>query len=70
MADTTQGTEYKSRVARTAQSAGYGNKSYWDYLDAHAQRTHDYFFGKGDMETANAMLTQSLGECLMGNDGD
>ena len=66
----TPGAEYKSLSAREAQLAGYGNKSYWDTLDAHAQRIHDHYIAKGDPKTASAMFTQSLGECLRGNDGD
>lgn len=62
--------EYKSQSARDAQRTGYGDRSYWDYLDQHAQELHDYFMKKGDEKTAKEMLTRSLSESLMGNDGE
>ena len=59
---------FKSQAARDAQTSGYGDPSYWTYLDEAAQRTHDYFARHGDPERASSMLTRSLSEALMGND--
>jgi len=61
---------YKSQAARDAQASGYGNEDYWEYLDDHAQELHDKFMARGDETTAKLMLTQSLSEALMGNEGD
>lgn len=63
-------TAYHSRAAQQAEASGYGDKRYWDYLEATAQRLHDYYAQKGDADTAVLMLTQTLGEALQGNDGD
>lgn len=63
-------TGYKSEAARDAQRTGYGDKSYWNYLDESAQEHYDYFAARGDQETADLMFTQSLSDSLRGNDGD
>lgn len=60
---------YKSQSARDAQATGYGDESYWDCLDEFALRTRDYFLQRGDETTAAEMMTRSLSEALMGNDG-
>lgn len=56
-------------AAQDAQSSGYGDKSYWDYLDASAQKMHDHFAAQGLVEMAEEMLTRSLSAALAGNDG-
>jgi hypothetical protein len=52
---------YKSLAAREAEKANYGDASYWDYLDRHAEELAT----KG-IEDA---LTRTLAEALKGNDG-
>lgn len=61
---------YKSQSARDAAASGYGKRDYWDYLDQAAQEHYTYFLTRGYPEKAKLMLTQSLSESLMGNDGD
>jgi hypothetical protein len=63
-------TEYKARCARDAQEMKYGDKSYWDMLEEKSHEHYAYYMRKGDKETAEKMLTQTIGECLIGNDGD
>lgn len=58
-----------SQSARDAQASGYGDESYWLYLDKAAQETHDYYIRHGQPEKAAEMLTRSLSEALQGNDG-
>jgi hypothetical protein len=60
----------KSQSARDAQKAGYGDESYWKYLDESAQEKYDYYMARGDREMAEFMLTRTLSEALRGNDGD
>lgn len=62
-------TGYKSQAARDAAEGGYGSKSYWDYLESHAIELHDKFMLRGDTKTAQEMMTRTLGEALMGNNG-
>ena len=62
--------QYKSQSARDACATGYGGKSYWDYLDQAAQESHDYYRERGETAMADKMLTRSLAESLMGNEGD
>lgn len=61
--------DYEARSARDAQEIGYGPKSYWDYLEEAAREARDYWLRHGDPERAEEMMTQTLGESLMGNDG-
>jgi len=61
--------EYESQSARDAQSSGYGDKVYWDYLDQHAKELRDYYLQHGDTETAQKMMIRDLGEVLRGNEG-
>lgn len=61
---------YKSRSARDACESGYGNESYWNYLDTNAQEKHDYYAARGMFDKAEEMLIRTLGESLVGNDGD
>ncbi len=61
---------YRSQAARDAKASGYGGESYWERLDRHALDLHAYFTARGDTETAESMLTRSLGESLVGNDGE
>jgi hypothetical protein len=63
-------SKYKSQAARDAARTGYGDESYWRYLDQSAQEHYDYFMARGDRERAARMLTESLSQALMGNDGD
>jgi hypothetical protein len=60
---------YKVQSARDAQEIGYGDESYWDYLEESAFEKHTLFKKRGDDDTANLMLTRSLSESLAGNDG-
>jgi hypothetical protein len=55
-------TEYKSQAARDAERIGYGDKSYWDYLDQSEQE----MFAKGWIGN----LDRTLMEALAGNDGE
>jgi len=59
---------YESQAAKDAQRSGYGNESYWQYLDDSAREHRDYFLKRGDSKTAAEMMTQSLSDCLRGND--
>lgn len=63
-------SEYKSQSARDAQATGYGDESYWRYLDQSAREKYEYYMRHGDPATAERMLTRTLSESLMGNDGD
>lgn len=63
-------SSYKSRAARDAEKAGYGDRSYWDYLDQSAQEHHDYYTAHGDHKRAAEMLTRTLSDALTGNNGD
>lgn len=62
-------TPYKSEAARSAQRAGYGDKSYWDYLDQHAQELRDKFAAGGDTARAEQMMTRDVWESVRGNEG-
>jgi hypothetical protein len=61
---------YRSQAARDARRAGYGDASYWKYLDRAAQEHYDYFMARGDTAKAESMFTESLSEALRGNDGN
>ena len=61
---------YRSQAARDAAASGYGSESYWQYLDDAAQRHYDYFAERGMHGMAEEMLSRSLGEALLGNDGE
>lgn len=61
---------YEARSARDAQAIGYGDESYWDYLEAAAFEHRDYYLARGDIVTARTMVTQTLAEALRGNEGD
>lgn len=63
-------SQYQSKAAREAESSGYGRPSYWQYLDDHARELHAYHTRKGDLTSAERMLTRDLGEALRGNDGN
>lgn len=62
--------EYTAQCARDAAASDYGPESYWDDLNESSRRHADYFAARGDIVTAELMLTQSLSEALRGNDGD
>lgn len=61
--------QYKSQAARDAQAMGYGDKSYWDYLEKSASEHYAYRSDVYPNGIENA-YTQSLSEALMGNEGD
>jgi len=63
------GYRYRAQSARDAQATGYGERRYWDYLEAHAHELRDAFLRRGEPELAASMLTRSLAESLRGNDG-
>ena len=60
---------FASQSARDAQAAGYGDPSYWAYLDAHAKELREYYAARGDPVTAAKMMTEALSEALRGNEG-
>lgn len=60
---------YVSQAARDAQAANYGGPSYWTYLDESALEHQSYYLARGESELAARMLTRTLSESLMGNDG-
>ena len=62
-------TPYQSQAAKDARAIGYGAMSYWDYLERSAQEMHRYFTQKGDDRSAARILTRSLSEALIGNEG-
>lgn len=61
---------YDAQSARDAMASRYGGASYWRYLDRSAKEKRDYYLERGDTESAERMMTRSLGEALAGNDGD
>lgn len=61
---------YEARAAREAQASGYGDQSYWDYLNRSAFENAEYFLATNHPELAASMFTRSLSEALVGNDGD
>jgi hypothetical protein len=66
----TMTTTYKAQSARDAERTGYGDRSYWDMLEAGAERHHAYFAERGMHDMAASMFTRTLSEALAGNDGD
>jgi hypothetical protein len=60
---------YSSQSARDAEESGYGDRSYWDYLEQAAWDNRDYWLRHGEIAKAAQMLTRSLSESLMGNEG-
>ena len=68
--ENTKANNYKSQCALDARDSGCGNHSYWDYLEDHAHELHDKFVARGDQKTANEMLTRSLQDALVGNEGN
>jgi hypothetical protein len=65
----TETREYESQAARDAAVQGYGDETYWRYLDDAAMRQRDYYRERGDGWEADRMMTRSLTEALVGNDG-
>lgn len=61
--------EYKSQAARDCQKSGFGGKSYWDYLDQHAQEMSEQYIAKGDEQKAKDIMNRSICVALRGNDG-
>lgn len=61
---------YLSQSARDAAASGYGGPDYWARLDQSASESHAYFTRHGDHERAAQMLSRTLSEALMGNDGE
>lgn len=62
-------TPYNSQAARDAQQAGYDD-GYCEYLEWAAHDHHALYTRLGDPAKASEMLTRTLSEALMGNDGD
>lgn len=62
-------TGYTAQSARDVAGAG-GARGYSDTLEISALRLYVYYAERGDMDTARAMLTRSLSEALMGNEGE
>jgi hypothetical protein len=61
--------DYQAQAARDAQASGYGGQRYCDYLEQAALEHRDYFLRHGEADKAAEMLTRSLSEALMGNEG-
>ena len=61
-------TTYESQSARDASRAYEAR--YCEYLDEAAKRYRDYFTARGMHELAAEMMTRTLGQALVGNDGD
>lgn len=61
--------EFQAQSARDAQRTGYGGPTYWEYLERHAHELRDYYLRHDDPERAEEMMTRSLSQSLMGNDG-
>jgi hypothetical protein len=60
--------EYTAQSAKDAQNAGY-EESYCDYLEHEARFLRGYYIGRSDSKKAQLMLSRSLGEALIGNNG-
>jgi hypothetical protein len=63
-------SRYESQSARDAEATGYGDQSYWDYLDDTAKRHRDYYLTRGNKWEADRMMSCSLSDSLVGNDGE
>lgn len=63
-------SDYTSQAARDAVASGYGGPDYAAYIEQSARDAHAYFTRNGRPDLAETMLTRSLWEALMGNDGD
>lgn len=61
---------YEAQSARDAQARGYGDESYWDYLERSAREGRDYWLRRCEWVRADEQMTRSLSEALVGNDGD
>ncbi len=61
--------QYTVQAAKDAQKAGYGTKSYWDYLEAHGKELQAKFLARGDHDNADLIMNRSLVECMKGNNG-
>jgi hypothetical protein len=61
---------FEAQCARDAEGSAYGSEGYAEYLEETCKRHRDYFLAKGDPEMAERMMTRTLSEALMGNDGD
>lgn len=56
---------YTTQQAQDAESMGYGDATYWDYLERSALEYAERFPARADY-----FLTRSLSAALAGNDGD
>ncbi len=65
LAEAQEADTYRSRAARDAAESGYGKAPYWAYLDRHAVELAEKF-----PDRAEYFMTRTLGEALIGNDGD
>jgi hypothetical protein len=62
--------DYKSRAARDARDANYGDPSYWEYLDAHAERLRNHYRAHPEAGIdPDDMMRRTLTDALAGNDG-
>lgn len=61
--------QYQSQAARDAQASGYGDSSYWDYLEQSRINARDYYLRHGQPEVAAKCMTEDLSEALRGNEG-
>lgn len=48
---------YRAQSARDAQASGYGDESYWDYLETSAYEHHGYFRAKHEWALADDKRT-------------
>lgn len=67
--------EYTTRYSQAARDADKAvpnlrTESYADYIEHSSLEHCAYFVIAGDFDKAREMLTQSLGQSLIGNDGD
>lgn len=61
---------YFSQAARDAQASSLYTDAYAEYLEHAALEHCAYYVARGDLAQAQFMLTRSLSEALMGNDGE
>lgn len=59
---------YTAQAAREARSVGYGDETYWEYLESHAQELRQHLLRLGDVAAADRVLTRTLAEALRDND--
>lgn len=62
--------QWRSQAAKDAESSSYGGPGYPLYLEQSAFEHHGRFLAAHDWPQAELMLTRTLSESLMGNEGD